>query len=104
MAHRGIDRLCMTRGRPVAAAIVRRTKMGATLHDFARNSNVRLARIVAFVLARASRIFWDAARACRDRDVSGYVPIGSPFPDIADHIVKTVAIRREGPYRRRSLI
>ena len=31
-------------------------------------------------------------------------PIRGPFPDIADHVVKTVAIRRERTYRRGMLV
>ena len=43
MAGRRIDRLGMTRRRPIAAAIVRRAEMRAALQDLARNADVGLA-------------------------------------------------------------
>src|SRR4029077_2099640 len=32
------------------------------------------------------------------------IPVGRPLPDIADHVVKPVAVRWIGPNRRRSLV
>ena len=32
------------------------------------------------------------------------IPIGGPFPDITDHVVKAVAVRWKGADRRRTLI
>jgi hypothetical protein len=45
MAGRGVDRLCVTGGRPVAPAIAGGTEVRAALEDLARNADLRLARI-----------------------------------------------------------
>src|ERR1700712_2048602 len=47
MAGRCVDGLGVPRGGPVAATIVRRAKMRAALDDLARDSDIRLAWIVA---------------------------------------------------------
>ena len=88
MTSRGIDRLGVTRGRPVAAAIIRRAEMRATFDYLARNLDLWLAGIVALLGARASRSDRHAARmlllVARD------IKIGRPLPDIADHVVEAV--------------
>src|SRR4249920_3881917 len=86
----------MPRGRAIAAAIVRRTQMRAAFDDLARNFDVRLVRVVAVFLAAAARIFRNAARLWRIGFVLSRIPIGRPFPDIADHVVQAVAVRWEG--------
>src|SRR5262249_58966759 len=78
MASRGVDRLGVARGGPVAAAIIRRTEMRAALYDLARDFDPRLAGIVAFLLARAARVDRQAARPLL-RGGSG-LPVGGPIP------------------------
>src|SRR5579862_5298941 len=95
VARRRIDVLGMTRRRPVAAAVVRRAQMRAALDDLARDLAVGLARIVALGLAPAARIFRNAAGLCRVGLVLGRPPVGRPFPDIADHVVDAVVVRRK---------
>ena len=104
MAGRGIDRLGMARRRPVAAAVVRRAEMRAALEHLARNFDVGLAGIVARVLAAAARIFRNAAGLRRIGFVLRRVPVGGPFPDIADHVVQAVAVRRKRRHRRGALV
>src|SRR6266700_120277 len=95
-----IDRLGVSRGGPVAAAIVWRAQMRAAFQNLAGNSDLRLAEIEAFVLHSAARIFRNAARLRHIGFMSLRVPIGRPFPDIPDHVVNAVAVRREGRDRR----
>src|SRR5215469_18812420 len=67
VAGGGIDRLGVARGRPVAATVIRRTKVRATLQHLARNADVGLAGIVAAFLGCPARILGRAARARRGR-------------------------------------
>ncbi len=92
----------MSRGRTIAPAIVRRAEMRAPLKDLARNSDVGLAGVVAVAFRPATRIFRDATRFRRVGLVLGREPIAGPLPDIADHVVDAVAVRREGRHRRRA--
>src|SRR5882757_8238498 len=87
MARRGIDRFRVPRRRAVAAAIVRRAQMRAALDHLARNPDIRLTGIVAAVFTAPSRIFRNAAGLRRIGFVLCRIPIGRPFPDIADHVV-----------------
>src|SRR6266699_523785 len=91
-----IDRLGVSRGGPVAAAIVWRAQMRAAFQNLAGNSDLRLAGIEASVLASAARIFRNTARLWRVCFMLLRIPVGRPFPDIPDHVVDAVAVRREG--------
>ena len=85
----------VARGRTIAPAIVGRAQVRAALDHLARNPDLRLAGVVALLLAPAARILRDAARPCRVGLVLGGEPVGGPFPDVADHVVEAVAVRRE---------
>src|SRR6188508_2393617 len=93
----------MARGRAVAAAVVRRAQMRAALDDLAGNPDLRLAGVVAVLLEPAARIFRDAAGLRRIRLVLLRIPVGGPLPDVADHVVHAVAVRRERGHRRGAL-
>src|SRR5439155_18142564 len=95
MAGRGVDRLGMAGGRPVAPAVIRRTEMRATLQDLARDPDLRLAGVVAHLLTPAARVLRDAAGFRGIGFMSGGPPIGRPLPHIADHVVESVAVWRE---------
>src|SRR5690242_3710359 len=66
MARRGVHRLCMTRSRAVAAAVIWRTQVRATFQHLTRDLDFGLAWIVARLLATAREI---------DRDAAGLVGI-----------------------------
>src|ERR1700730_15399336 len=100
MACRGVDRLRVPCGGPVAAAIVRRAEMRAAFQDLPGNPYLWLAGIEASVLPSAAWIFRNAAGLRRVRFMLGRIPVGGPFPDIADHVVDPVAVRRKGRDRR----
>jgi len=55
------DRLGMPCRRPIAATIIGRAQMRPALDHLARNSDVRLTRIVAALFAAAARVFGNAA-------------------------------------------
>src|SRR5690242_14904986 len=93
----------MARGRPITAAIVRRTQMRAALQDLARNFDIRLAGIVTLILSPAAGIFGNAARLRCIGLMPGGPPVGGPLPDVADHVVDAVAVRRKGRDRRGAL-
>src|SRR5450755_3350020 len=90
----------MSCGRSIAAAIVGRTEMRAAFEDLPGDADLRKAGIEAFVLRAAAGIFRNAARLLRVRFMSLRIPVGRPFPDIPDHVVDAVAVRREGRDRR----
>src|ERR1700730_18340581 len=99
MARRGVHRLGMTRGRAVAAAVIRRTEVRAALQHLTRNHDFGLAGVVARFLTTAPRIRWDVAGLVSVGFVSRRVPFAGPFPHVADHVVDAVAVRRECCYR-----
>src|SRR6266702_6224968 len=103
MAGRSIDRLGVPRGRAITAAIVRRAEVRAAFQDFSRDLDVGKARVIARLLAAAAGIARDAAGLCGLGGVPRRPPVGGPFPDIADHVVEAVAVRREGHDRRGTL-
>src|SRR5215218_9853736 len=90
----------MARSRPIASAVVRRAQVRAALDDLARDPDVCRGRVVAAVLAPAAWVLRDAAGFRRVTLVLLRVPVGRPFPDIADHIVDTMTVRRERGDRR----
>src|SRR5215211_804720 len=61
----------------------------------ARDPDVRRGRVVTAVLAAAARVLRDAAGFRRVALVLLRVPVGRPFPDIADHVVDAMTVRRE---------
>src|ERR1700682_5450467 len=103
MACGGVDRLGMPRGRTIAATVVGSAEMRAALKHLAWNPDIRLTRVVARGLGSAARIFRNATRLRRIGFVLLRIPIGRPFPDIADHVVQAVAVSRERGNRRRAL-
>src|SRR5215469_6928207 len=100
MAGRGVYWFGVPRGRAIAAAVVRRAQMRAAFQHLARDPDVGLARIVARGLKAAARILRNAAGLGRIGFVPVRPPVRGPFPDIADHVVKAVAVWRKGLYRR----
>src|SRR5215203_1061502 len=84
MTCRCVDLLGMARRRPIASAVVRRAEVRAALDDLARDPDVRRGRVVAAVLAPAARVLRDAAGFRRVTLVLLRVPVGCPFPDVAD--------------------
>src|SRR5688500_17104301 len=76
VARRRVDRLGEARGGPVAAAVVRRAQVRAALEHLAGDSDLRLAWVVAALLARPARVGRDAARLLTRGGVSGPIPIG----------------------------
>src|SRR3954453_21246727 len=95
MAGRRIHRLGVARGWAITAAIIRRAEVRAAFDYLARNFYVGLARVIARVFATAARILRHAARLRRIGFVLLRIPVGGPLPDVADHVVHTVAIGRE---------
>src|SRR5262249_14189255 len=95
MAHRTIDGLCIARGPAVVATVVSRAKTRPAFQNLAGNLDLRLARIVALIFPPAARILRNAAGFCRISLVFWRVPVAGPFPDIADHVAKPVAVRQK---------
>src|SRR4051812_27921718 len=102
MACGGVDRLGVTRGRTVAAAVIGRAEMRAALEHLAWDFYVRIA-VVTCILRSAARISRNAARLWRVRLMFRRIPVGGPFPDIADHVVQAVPVRRVFSDRRGAL-
>src|ERR1700733_12559547 len=95
MASGSVDRLGVARGRTIAAAIIRSAQVRAAFKHLAWYLDLRQPRVVARGLGSAARVFRNAARLRRVGFMLLRIPIGRPFPNIADHIVQAVAIRRE---------
>src|SRR5258706_2965227 len=103
MAGRRINRLGVPRRRAVTAAIVRRAQVRAAFDYFSRYRDLGLAWIKACSLGPAARVFGNAARFRHIGLVLLRIPVGCPFPDVADHVVEAVAVGRERGYGRSAL-
>src|SRR5262245_42958904 len=104
MACRAIDRLRVPGSRAIATAIAWRTQERAALDDLARDPDLRLAGVVAVLLGSAARISRRAASLLlAGVGVDLGVPVAGPLPDIANHVMEPVAVRRERRHRRGAL-
>src|SRR4051812_38961261 len=103
MVRGRVDRLRVARSRSVAAAIVRRAEMRAALDHLPGNADVGCPGIVAAVLAPAAWVLGDAASFWRIGFVLPRIPVGGPFPDVADHVVDAITVRRKRRHRRGAL-
>src|ERR1700761_7048896 len=103
MARGSVDWLRMTRSRPVTSAVVRRAQMRAAFDDLSWNFHIGRSGVVAVDLAATARILRDAASLHGVCLMLWRIPIGRPFPDVADHVVEAVAVRRKCADRRRAL-
>src|SRR5688572_16572942 len=101
---RGIDRLWVPGGGAIAPAIVGRAQMRAAFQDLAGDAAFGLAGVVAQLLSATARVLGDATGFAGVGGMPGIEPIGSPFPNVADHVVKAVSIRREGRDGRCTLV
>src|SRR5690606_8917949 len=83
--------------------VVRRAQMRAALDHLSWNPNCRLMFIEASGLWATAWILRDAATLRFLVGVSARPPVRRPFPDIADHVVQAVSVRREDADRRSTL-
>src|SRR5688572_12774985 len=104
MAHGGVDRLRVARGWAVTSTVAGSAEVRAALDHHARNPDRRLARIVTLFLPAAARVLGDAASLRRVGRVLRRIPVTRPFPDVADHVAKAVAVRRESADWGRALV
>src|SRR5262245_48647333 len=92
MAGRGIDGLRVTCCGAVTSAIVRGAQMRAAFKNLARDADIRLTGIVAAGFGATARICRDATRLHDITLMLGRIPV---VPDVADHVVNAVDVRRE---------
>src|SRR5262245_5991849 len=90
MAGRGIDGLGHARCRTVAPAIIRRAQVRPAFHYFARDFDAGHVGIIALVPLSTSRIEVGAARL-RNLLVL-LIPICSPLPNVAGHLIEPVTV------------
>src|SRR6478609_938536 len=102
MTGGSVDGLRMARSRPVASAVIRRAQMRAAFDDLLWNLHIGRSGVVAVVLTPAARVLRNAAGLRRIRPMLWRIPVGRPFPDVADHVVEAIPIRRECGNRRRA--
>src|SRR6187399_2073769 len=74
--------------------------MRAAFDDLSWNLHVGRSGIEAVGLATTARILRNAASLDRIRLMLWQIPIGRPFPHVADHVVEAIPIRWEGGNRR----
>src|SRR5581483_7529515 len=92
---RCIDRLRVACGWPVALAVIGGTQVRAALQNLPAESGAGVLEVAARQLTAAARIARNAASALADQLTPVRVPVRCPFPDIADHVVQAIAIRRK---------
>src|ERR1700754_2291679 len=95
MTGGGIDRLRVSRCRPVASAVVRRAQMRAAFDDLPWNFHIGRSGVIAVGLTAAAWVLWNATNFCYIGLMLWRIPIGRPLPDVADHVVQAVTVRRE---------
>src|SRR5215207_9733820 len=78
--------------------------MRTALQNPARNPDSGLAGSVALVLAATVRVLGDAAILDGLGRMRRRIEVARPLPGIADHVVKAVAVGREGGHGRGALI
>ena len=104
VTRRRIDRLGKPGRGPIAAAVVRRAQVRAPFDHLARDLDVRLARIVAFLRRATPRVAWNAARLRLAMRTARCIPVGRPLPDVAGHVEKAVSVGGKRIDRRRPLV
>lgn len=95
MASGSVDCLRVARRRPVALAVIGRTKIRAALDHFSCDARSRLRRIVALRLSDPAWVARRATRSAGNMRVTGGIPILGPLPDIAGHIEQAVTVGRK---------
>ena len=106
MTGGGIDHFGVAGGRAEALAVVERAKVRAAFENLATDFDLRLAGIKAILQPRTAGV---ADRAAGLPLVFGGYdrllapPVLGPFPHIADHVVKAVAVGWVAPHGRGSL-
>src|SRR5271154_2789209 len=101
MARRRVHRLGHPCSRTVALAIVGSAEVRAAFHDFARDLDLRLARVVAGLAVSLRNI---TAATSLSRGMICGIPVSRPLPHVSDHVVNTITIRRKLPHRSDALI
>src|SRR6187549_3831750 len=104
MAHPRVDHLRPPGSGPVTQAIAVGTEVRAALDYFARNPELRLPPVVAVFGGAAARITRNTAGCVHLVRVAVGVPISSPVPDVARHVIQTVRVGRERSDCRRGAI
>src|SRR5690606_15247440 len=96
--------LRMPRRRAVALAIVDGAKVRSAVQYLAADARAGGGGIIALRECRAAWIGDRAARRFALRALRRGIPVARPFPDIADHVEKAIAVGREAADRRRAVI
>src|SRR4051812_32047541 len=98
-----IDRLRMAGCRPGTSAVVWRAQMRAAFDDLSRDLHVDSSWVIAVGLAAAARVLWNTASFRSICLMLWRIPVGCPFPDVANHVLQSIPVRRECTHRRGAL-
>src|SRR5262245_33158159 len=99
MTRRCVDRLPHSRSGPIPLTIIRRAKIRPAFHDLSWDPDTTQPRIITPFTFGPLRV--DVAAARPVRLVVLLIPIGRPLPDISNHVVESIPIRRKRSNRRR---
>src|SRR5215472_3749615 len=86
-----IHLLRYARCRTISQAVISRTQVGSSLQHLARNTNLRCFGIVTVFAG----IALGAGRTACLHGTVFLKPIRSPLPDVAGHVVESIAVGRE---------
>src|SRR6202167_4395260 len=78
--------------------------MRATFQNLARDFDVGLARVATFRFAGPARAIRSAARPVGAGLMPRSPPIRGPLPNVADHVVEAITVRRKHGHRRSALV
>lgn len=84
----------------IAATVVRSTQMRAAFQHLARDFYIGQTRVIAGRLKAPTRVSGYAASFPGVHLMPGSKPVRCPLPDVSDHVVDAISVRREGSYRR----
>src|SRR3954462_12799206 len=99
---RRINRFGEASGRSIPPTVVLGAEVRAALQHLARYPDRGKKRIEAAVHGAPAWIRGAATRLARVFGVARAVPVGRPFPDVADHVIQTVAVGRIRAHGRRA--
>ncbi len=104
MRSRSINRLRKACSRAITLAIVRCAQVRPTLQNFTRDLQFSLPGIIATLLSRSTWIVRDAAGLHPYCIMLRLIPVRSPLPDVSNHVVEPITVRRKRPDGRGALI
>src|SRR4051812_4456798 len=93
VARAGVYRLGHTCGRAVTLAVIGSTQVRSPFEHLTRDADIGLLWVITPLLVAATRVCYRTAGFVNQ--VMSCIPVGCPFPDVADHVIQPKAVGGE---------